>query len=222
MFDAKAVEPSQTAFAFGDSRNPDARRVLSIAEFRTTPPNSGLKAASKSRERPPRPHSGGMQERIDFDTGATPARRVNVAYAVPRTKPEAAAPFRRIVAGFADLAVIGLLLVPIAIVTQSAFGHEWLNGRIKEFYAGVGAVLLTLYKLAWASVDEDSFGVRLCGLKLVNYDNRLPNQRQRMVRIAWAILSVLPGGIGLIWCLVEEDKLTWHDISTRTYLSPVR
>jgi hypothetical protein len=32
------------------------------------------------------------------------------------------------------------------------------------------------------------------------------------------LLSVLPVGVGIGWSLFDEDRLTWHDRLSRTYL----
>lgn len=218
-------EPRQTAFAF-PGRARTTGRVVSIAEFRPevsipsapAAPAPAPKAAETSR----RAESRQRQVKLDFDNAPNPARRVSGQRAVKRTQLEAAAPFRRMVAGLADAGVIAFMLVPVAIAIYSVHGHEWLGDKVMHFYAAIGLVLFGAYKLAWAMVDEDSLGIQWCGLQLVNYDNKLPTKRDRFLRMAWAVLSLLPGGIGLIWSLVEQDRLTWHDVSTRTYLSAVR
>ena len=217
-----AKEPRQTSFAF-TARPRSTGRVVSISEFRpaiqeqTTPPVAGKAVA------PPTAGTIQRQAKIDFEnTAPNLARRVSGARAVRRTAHESAAPLRRLISGVLDAAVVGLMLVPVAIVISSVFGHAWLGDKVKHFYCALGVVIFALYKVAWACVDEDSLGVQWCGLQLINFDHKLPSKRERFIRMAWAVLSTLPGGIGLIWAFVEQDKLTWHDVSTRTYLSAAR
>lgn len=224
FFDTKPApkEPRQTAFTFS-GRARSTGRVVSIAEFRPQAPAVAEAPASpKAPEISRRADARQRQVKLDFDGTPNPARRVNGTRATKRTQLEAAAPFRRLVAGAADAGVIAFMLIPVAIAVYSVFGHAWLGDKVKHFYVALGMVLFGLYKLAWAMVDEDSLGIQWCGLQLVNYDNKLPSKRDRFLRMAWAVLSLLPGGIGLVWSFVEQDGLTWHDVSTRTYLSAVR
>jgi hypothetical protein len=37
------------------------------------------------------------------------------------------------------------------------------------------------------------------------------------VRALSACLSFCAGGIGLLWALVDEEKLTWHDHISKTF-----
>lgn len=226
FFDTKPAEPRQTAFAFsGRARTGSSGRVVSINEFRPQAPAAKAapsQPAPKTPEVNARAEARQRQVKLDFDSTPNPARRVSGQRTGTRTRCEAAAPFRRMVAGLADAGVVAFMLVPVAIAIYSVFGHAWLGDKVKHFYVAAGLLLFGLYKLAWATVDEDSLGIQWCGLQLVNYDNKLPSKRERFLRMAWAVLSLLPGGIGLVWSLVEQDRLTWHDVSTRTYLSTVR
>jgi hypothetical protein len=53
----------------------------------------------------------------------------------------------------------------------------------------------------------------------VNFDGQRPTQRERLQRFAWSAVSVLPAGLGLLWALVDEENLTWHDHSSKTFLT---
>ena len=84
----------------------------------------------------------------------------------------------------------------------------------------VAAALLTvplLYKLLWAVTGRDTIGTQLAGLELVDFDGRRPSKGKRFQRLFGSILSLLAAGIGMIWALVDEDKLTWHDHISETF-----
>ncbi len=82
------------------------------------------------------------------------------------------------------------------------------------------AALLTvplLYKLLWAFAGQDTIGTQWAGLELVDFDGRRPSRGRRFQRVLGSILSLLAAGIGMIWALVDEDKLTWHDHISETF-----
>jgi len=58
-------------------------------------------------------------------------------------------------------------------------------------------------------------------MRLVNFDGRPPNRAQRMRRMAAGVLSMLSAGLGLIWVLVDEENLAWHDHISKTFPTPV-
>jgi hypothetical protein len=33
------------------------------------------------------------------------------------------------------------------------------------------------------------------------------------------LLSIAAAGLGLIWALTDEERLTWHDMATQTFLT---
>jgi uncharacterized RDD family membrane protein YckC len=57
-------------------------------------------------------------------------------------------------------------------------------------------------------------------LRLLNFDGRPPTREQRMLRLGASFLSVLSAGLGLLWALVDEESLTWHDHISQTFPTP--
>jgi uncharacterized RDD family membrane protein YckC len=55
------------------------------------------------------------------------------------------------------------------------------------------------------------------GVRLVDFDGNPPSQKRRYQRLFGSILSFLAAGVGLIWALVDEDSLTWHDHISATF-----
>jgi uncharacterized RDD family membrane protein YckC len=73
------------------------------------------------------------------------------------------------------------------------------------------------YKLMWAFKGVDSFGMITAGLVLVDFDGNPPSKERRYHRLMGSFVSLLAAGIGLIWALADEDKLTWHDHISGTF-----
>ncbi len=84
----------------------------------------------------------------------------------------------------------------------------------------LAAALLTVpvfYKLLWAFAGQDSLGTQMAGLELVDFDGKTPSRDRRYGRLFGSMVSFLAAGVGLIWALVDEDKLTWHDHMSGTF-----
>jgi uncharacterized RDD family membrane protein YckC len=79
---------------------------------------------------------------------------------------------------------------------------------------------MTLYRLLWCLGNGDSPGMRFAGLRLVDFDGRAPSREQRLLRQLVTLLSTLSAGLGLVWALVDEESLTWHDHISKTFPSP--
>jgi uncharacterized RDD family membrane protein YckC len=90
----------------------------------------------------------------------------------------------------------------------------------KHVFIFLCAALLTVplfYKLLWAMTGRDSFGMQCVGIRLVDFDGNPPSQQSRYIRLFGSILSLLAAGVGLIWTLVDQDRLSWHDHISSTF-----
>ena len=93
------------------------------------------------------------------------------------------------------------------------------NQRIAEVCA---VFLLALacagFQVLFAGFTKATPGMRYAGIGLCTVDGYVPERRQRCARLLALLLSVLPLGMGLAWSLFDEDRLTWHDRLSGTYL----
>ena len=64
---------------------------------------------------------------------------------------------------------------------------------------------------------RDTTGMRKAGLQLVDFDGNPPSQARRYQRLCGTFLSSAAAGIGMIWALLDEDGLTWHDHMSGTF-----
>jgi len=128
-----------------------------------------------------------------------------------------AAPTHRLVATAVDGS---LILVGVGLFLAIFFfsgGQVALDRQALSFIAGVTAVIALFYRALWCLADGDSPGMRFAGLRLVDFDGRRPNREQRGVRQIANLLSLLSAGLGLVWALVDEENLTWHDHISKTF-----
>ncbi len=108
------------------------------------------------------------------------------------------------------------------IVFHFAGGKIVQNAATLPFYGAAAVVLLLLYRGLWCLGNTDSIGMRWSGLRLVTFGGIEPDRSQRIQRLFASLISTMPAGLGLIWALVDEEKLTWHDHITRTFPTPRR
>ena len=78
-----------------------------------------------------------------------------------------------------------------------------------------------LYRALWCLGGGDTPGTRSAGMRVVNFDGRSPDRAQRGRRMAAGLLSLFSVGLGLVWVLVDEERLSWHDHISKTFPTPV-
>src|ERR1700685_5917 len=96
-------------------------------------------------------------------------------------------------------------------------GELELDRHIAPFFALAILTVPLLYKLLWTFAGRDTTGMRSAGLQLVDFDGNPPSQARRYQRLCGTLLSFSAAGIGMLWALVDEDGLTWHDHISSTF-----
>jgi uncharacterized RDD family membrane protein YckC len=98
-----------------------------------------------------------------------------------------------------------------------AGGHLSFNKHVLPFWMLAFLTVPLLYKLVWTVAGRDSIGMSFAGLRLVDFDGNPPSSERRYHRMLGSFLSVLAAGTGLLWALMDEDALTWHDHISSTF-----
>ncbi|HSB15043.1 MAG TPA: RDD family protein [Bryobacteraceae bacterium] len=203
-----------------DSHAPGARQA-------PRPGNPPLPAAARAPrteapKRPPARPPSQAQRSLEFLPPAPPApsaRRTSVEssiYCDARVAPLG----QRISAAVLDVFVVlaGFVLM-LSVFAYHTGGL--VAGRAAYIIYGLAfALLLLFYKYAsfrWAGITP---GTRWAGLRLLDFDGRPPARRDRLNRLAAGCLSLLPAGAGLLWAIVDEERLTWHDHMSKTFVTP--
>jgi uncharacterized RDD family membrane protein YckC len=126
----------------------------------------------------------------------------------------------------AGLRVEAALIDGLLVLCGYAFGTAlflYEGGRVSAdkhvlpFLLFALATVPLFYKLLWVFVGRDSIGMARAGIRLVDFDGNPPSQARRYQRFFGSILSLLAAGVGLVWALVDEDRLTWHDHVSSTF-----
>ncbi|MCC7634046.1 RDD family protein [Stenotrophomonas rhizophila] len=71
--------------------------------------------------------------------------------------------------------------------------------------------------LSWRRGGQ-TLGMRPWRLQVTGADGGAPTRRQLWLRYGVATLSLLLGGLGLWWALLDRQRLTWHDRVSGTQL----
>jgi len=132
-----------------------------------------------------------------------------------------AIPAHRAMAAALDASIIVMALAVFGIVFHLAGGIFLLNARTAPMFMGAAAGVVIFYRLLWCLANGDTAGQKWTRLRLVNFDGQTPTRAQRFYRTASGFLSLMAGGIGLLWGLVDEETLTWHDHISKTFPTPV-
>ena len=123
----------------------------------------------------------------------------------------------RAVATAADVSVILIALGVFLLMFILCGGEVELNRQLVLLLGGVGAVIGLFYRFLWCLAGGDSPGMRFAGLRLVDFDGRPPDREKRCLRLVASLLSLFSAGLGLVWALVDEESLTWHDHISKTF-----
>lgn len=118
---------------------------------------------------------------------------------------------------------ISMILIGVGLFLGIFFlsgGILMLSKQNAPFLILVGVLMTLFYRTLWVLGNGETPGMRFAGLRLVNFDGRPPDRDQRTFRQISSLLSVLSVGLGLVWALVDEESLTWHDHISKTFPTP--
>ena len=159
-------------------------------------------------------HSQAEFEFNDAQTGAQVASSDVIYCDAP-----VALPGHRILAAAVDAAMV-LIAMGIFMLIFVLGGDLTLSKQTIPFLIAVGAVIALFYRAWWYLANRDSPGMIFAGLRLVDFDGRTPDREQRGMRQIAGLLSLMAAGLGLVWALVDEESLTWHDHISKTFPTP--
>ena len=124
---------------------------------------------------------------------------------------------RRVMAFAVDFAAVTAGFMGFLVVFVASTPHL-PTGLAAAALAGVVYVALwVLYQMLFFSLSGATAGMLYAHIALCTFDDQNPTRPALQRRLAAWWVSLLPLGIGFLWCFVDEDNLCWHDRITRTY-----
>lgn len=216
LADARPRRPVYQPSLFGSREIP---RVVSFESFAPesvdTAPKKPSRARAKTRRAMPGQQSFGFEPApATYYGGASPVEPA-IACDAP-----VALPAHRIMAAAMDAILVIIAASLFIAVFRMAGGPIVMNKHTLPLLLGIVTVFYLMYKVLWCLADGDTAGMNWAHLKVVNFDGQAPDREQRLFRIAAGCLSLLAAGLGLIWALVDEEALTWHDHISKTFPTP--
>jgi uncharacterized RDD family membrane protein YckC len=88
-------------------------------------------------------------------------------------------------------------------------------------FAVIAVLLWVTYKFLFVVYTGSTPGLRAARLRLAGFDGLSLNRRSRRWRVLASFLSAFSGGLGYLWCILDQDGLCWHDRITRTHVQPL-
>jgi uncharacterized RDD family membrane protein YckC len=198
-----------------------SRELPLVVQFETIAPSLVPPSSREPQPAPPRQRRRKIiagQQALEFTHAA---RSSKPADALIYCDARVAIPAHRAMAAALDASMIVMALAVFGIVFRLAGGVFVLNAKTAPMFLGVAAGIVIFYRLLWCLANGDTIGQKWTRLRLVNFDGLPPTRAQRLYRTASGFLSLMAGGIGLLWGLVDEETLTWHDHISKTFPTPV-
>ena len=145
--------------------------------------------------------------------GVQPGTALLLAMTAPL--PQTASLGLRAMAALVDL---GLVLAAL-VVFVGAFAE--VAGQVPGGVAGTvalaatGAAFYLMYQVLFFSFSDQTAGMRYARIGLCTLSDENPTRSAMRKRVLAQLVAVCPLGLGLLWSLLDEDGLGWHDRISR-------
>lgn len=197
-----------------------SRELPRVVPFETIAPDLVQQPPHKTQPAAPRQRHRKLipgQQALEFTHARSPKPQDGVIYC----DAPVAVPAHRAMAAAADASIVLMALAVFGIIFRLAGGTFVLDAKTAPIFLAAAGSVVVFYRVLWCLANGDSAGQRWARLRLVNFDGQRPTRTQRFYRLASGLLSLLAAGIGLLWSLVDEETLTWHDHISKTFPTPV-
>jgi uncharacterized RDD family membrane protein YckC len=198
-----------------------SRELPRVVPFETIAPDVVQHPAHKTQPSAPRQRHRKVipgQQALEFTHAPRSAKPME---GVIYCDAPVAVPAHRAMAVAVDASIVLMALAIFGIIFRLAGGTFVMDAKTAPIFLAAAASVVVFYRVLWCLANGDSAGQRWTHLRLVNFDGQRPTRTQRFYRLASALLSFLAAGIGLLWSLVDEETLTWHDHISKTFPTPV-
>jgi uncharacterized RDD family membrane protein YckC len=117
------------------------------------------------------------------------------------------------------LLLIGVLMVATALFLPLTGGEAVVSGRnpVLEwvYRAALLALVVGFYGVFW-TLRGQTLGMASWRLRVEREDGTLLGWDDTARRLGWALVSLLPLGLGFVWVLFDPERRAWHDRLSRT------
>lgn len=206
-------DDSQSGLPFTDEPAIDEEFDLPLHPEPAQTPRQHPSPRSAARSRNPERVEICIQPEFDFSTAATDR-------ACPQTAlvPVASLPERRS-AGTLDAIFLLLTCVGFLGLFRSLGGQLSLQKIDAVVCGSIFFLFYALYIFIFTTFAGATPGMMLRGLTIVRLDGSLPDTRQLLWRSFGYALSAATLFLGFLWALWDEDRFTWQDRISQTYIT---
>lgn len=154
-----------------------------------------------------------LQPALDFTGGDNPAT-LPAAALVP-----VADLTERVRAGWFDAVFLAASYAGFLFLFGSLGGQFSLGKYDAAVYAITFFLFYAQYFSLFTSLNGSTPGMHLCGLRVVSFDGNEPSTGQLLWRSFGYVVSAGTLCLGFLWLLWDEDRLTWQDRISQTYIT---
>jgi len=118
-----------------------------------------------------------------------------------------------------SLLLLALLMIVTALFLLTT-GGEAIDPRTQpglEFIYRLVLLLLIVgfFGVSWTRSGQ-TLGMATWRLRVEREDGRRLTWGDTLRRLGWALVSLLPAGLGFAWVLFDPERRAWHDRLSRT------
>jgi uncharacterized RDD family membrane protein YckC len=146
-----------------------------------------------------------------------PATPLLASLLPPQPAPQPAPLQLRVMSALVDaILVAGAALACVAIFSHIAME---IPLGLPAALAGVGLLLAmhVLYQLLFFTFSDQTPGMRYARIGLCTFSDDNPTRAAMRRRIFAQFVAVCPLGLGVLWIVLDDDALGWHDRISRMY-----
>jgi uncharacterized RDD family membrane protein YckC len=114
-----------------------------------------------------------------------------------------------------SLAAFVLFLLPLKLLVGPVSSSRFLMAGIICAYL----LVVLLYGIVFVYLAGATPPMKWTGLRLVNFDGAPPGRKQLLWRLLGSVASVGSFFLGFLWAAIDEEKLSWHDRISKTFLT---
>jgi len=156
-----------------------------------------------------------VQPELDFSAAAHERSRPQTALVPVATLEE------RLSASAIDAMFLAITCVGFAGLFRSLGGEIAISKMDALVYAAVIYLFYALYICLFTTLAGATPGMQLRRLSIVRLDGTLPDTSQLLWRSFGYLLAGVTLGFGFLWALWDEDRFTWQDRISQTYVTAV-
>ncbi len=127
---------------------------------------------------------------------------------------------RRVLSAAIDAVCVGAGLAGFAAVVVKIAG-DTLQAMPKPLLVGAAvgtfAFFAVMYQLLFFTLNDATPGMRAARVAFCTFRENNPSRKAIRRRLISTALAACPLGLGLVWMLLDGDRLGWHDRMSRMY-----